>query len=582
MTTTRPEQPTYRLVRPAAPAAGPVLDADQQRVVDHPGGPLLVLAGPGTGKTTTLVEAIARRIEDGASPDSVLALTFSRKAAEQLRDRVTARVGRTLATTLASTFHSFAYGLIRQHTPAELYEGPVRLLSAPEQDVVLQQLLTDAPESVRWPDGLRRAVGTRGFATEVHAVLSRAREKGLDADDLRAVGEQHGLPEFVAAGLFLEQYLTVLDSLGAVDYADLIRRAVLVAEEHRTALRERFRHVFVDEYQDTDPGQVALLRALAGDGRDLTVVGDPHQAIYAFRGAEVRGILDFPTDFPRADGRPADVAVLGTTRRFGPSLLRAAQGVAARLPLPPALDAATRESFLAPATASPVPGRVEVLTFDTERAEAEHLADLLRRAHLEDGVSWSDMAVLVRSGRATIPSLRRALLGAGVPVEVAADEIALAQEPAVRTLVDALGAVLHLDEPDPAREGYVDAEPRPRAPAVTVGRPRRLRRPGAGPAAAPRGEGAGRGGGPGPAPVPRPAARGGRRPRVPGRRDRPRRARRAQGGGARRAAALGAGQHRGQGGRGGRALVGVVRHRLAGPPARRVPPGGVGGARRAP
>ena len=104
-----------------------------------------------------------------------------------------------------------------------------------------------------------------------------------------------------------------------------------------------------------------------------------------------------------------------------------------------------------------MPGRVEVLTFDTERAEAEHLADLLRRAHLEDGVSWSDMAVLVRSGRATIPSLRRALLGAGVPVEVAADEIALAQEPAVRTLVDALGAVLHLDETDPAREGYVDA-----------------------------------------------------------------------------------------------------------------------------
>ena len=133
MTTTRPEQPTYRLVRPAAPAAGPVLDADQQRVVDHPGGPLLVLAGPGTGKTTTLVEAIARRIEDGASPDSVLALTFSRKAAEQLRDRVTARVGRTLATTLASTFHSFAYGLIRQWSPAELYDEPLRLCPRPSR-----------------------------------------------------------------------------------------------------------------------------------------------------------------------------------------------------------------------------------------------------------------------------------------------------------------------------------------------------------------------------------------------------------------------------------------------------------------
>src|SRR6186997_1277134 len=142
MTTTRPEQPTYRLVRPVAPGAGPTLDADQQRVVDHPGGPLLVLAGPGTGKTTTLVEAIARRIEEGASPDEVLALTFSRKAAEQLRDRVTARVGRTMSTAMASTFHSFAYALIRRYAAAELYAAPLRLLSAPEQDVVLQELLT--------------------------------------------------------------------------------------------------------------------------------------------------------------------------------------------------------------------------------------------------------------------------------------------------------------------------------------------------------------------------------------------------------------------------------------------------------
>ena len=108
-----------------------------------------MLAGPGTGKTTTLVEAIVRRIEDGADPSRVLALTFSRKAAEQLRDRVTARLGRTLSTQLSSTFHSFAYGLVRLHAPAELYAAPLRLLSAPEQDVVLQELLTDNPESVR-------------------------------------------------------------------------------------------------------------------------------------------------------------------------------------------------------------------------------------------------------------------------------------------------------------------------------------------------------------------------------------------------------------------------------------------------
>ena len=451
--------PTYHLVRPEARVEVPVLDAHQQQVVDHPGGPLLVLAGPGTGKTTTLVEAIARRVEDGAQPDEILALTFSRKAAEQLRDRVTARLGRTMTTSIGSTFHSFAYGLIRQHAPDELYEGPLRLLTAPEQDVVLQELLTDAPESVRWPDSLRRAVGTRGFAVEVQAVLSRAREKGLEGEDLAALGREHDLPAYVAAGAFLEQYLTVLDSRGAVDYADLIRRAVLVAEEHRAELRRTYRHVFVDEYQDTDPGQVALLRALAGDGRDLTVVGDPHQSIYSFRGAEVRGILDFPAAFPRTDGARADVVVLRTTRRFGPTLLRASQRVASRLPMPGSIDTVAREKFLSPeAGSSHGDGRVHVLTFDTERAEAEHLADLLRRAHLEDGIGWSEMAVLVRSGRTSIPPLRRSLAAAGVPVEVAGDETPLVQEPAVHVLVDALSAVLHLAVADPQADGFVDPQ----------------------------------------------------------------------------------------------------------------------------
>ncbi len=452
---------TYHLVRPSASATAlaPTLDEHQQRVVDHPAGPLLVLAGPGTGKTTTLVEAIVDRIEQrGAEPDRVLALTFSRKAAEQLRDRVTARLGRTTSTQLSSTFHSFAYGLIRQYSPADLYAAPLRLLSAPEQDVVLQGLLTDNPESVHWPDSLRAAVGTRGFAREVQSVLARAREKGLDGPALQKLGIEGDLPEYVAAGLFLDQYLDVLDAQSAVDYADLIRRAVIEAEAHRVELRARFSHVFVDEYQDTDPGQVALLRALAGDGGNLTVVGDPHQSIYGFRGAEVRGILEFPTAFPQRDGSPAEVVALRTTRRFGPRLLLASQRVATRLSLTGSIDPEARRAFLDPVAAPHElgEGRVEVLTFDTERAEAEHLADLLRRAHLEDGLPWSDMAVLVRSGRASIPALRRSLVGAGVPVEVAADDTPLVQEPALQPLVEALRAVVNLDNLDPEHADFLD------------------------------------------------------------------------------------------------------------------------------
>ena len=450
---------SYRLVRPHVAADVPTLDEFQQQVVDHEGGPLLVLAGPGTGKTTTLVEAIVDRIEQrGARPDEVLALTFSRKAAEQLRDRVTARLGRTMATGLSSTFHSFAYGLVRRYAPAEIYAAPLRLLSAPEQDVVLRELLTEHPESVVWPESLSRALGTRGFAREVNAVLSRAREKGLDGDDLRALGEQHDLPEFIAAGLFLEQYLTNLDSVGATDYADLIRRATIEAADHRDELRAQYRHVFVDEYQDTDPGQVALLRQLAGDGRNLTVVGDPHQSIYGFRGAEVRGILDFPADFVSTDGRPADVIALGTTRRFGSHLLLASRRIASRLAVPGAIPEVAKQAFLHPETAPGLPrGQVVVRTFDTERAEAEHLADLLRRAHLEDGIAWHEMAVLVRSGRTSIPALRRSLGAAGVPIEVSSDEVPLVRDPAVLPLLDALSAVVNLDNDDPDHVDFVHA-----------------------------------------------------------------------------------------------------------------------------
>ena len=266
-------------------------------------------------------------------------------------------------------------------------------------------------------------------------------------------------PELVAAGLFLEQYLTVLDNLGATDYADLIRRAVIEAETHRDELRARCAHVFVDEYQDTDPGQVALLRALAGDGRNLTVVGDPHQSIYGFRGADVRGILDFPAQLP-------DLQRLARPGRRAPAHppVRSAHPARRR---PRRQPADPHRQHRPPRRARPscrpeaVPGpqgdgRVEVVTYDTERAEAERLADLLRRAHLEDGIAWDRMAVLVRSGRTSIPPLRRALAAAGVPVEVASDDLPLVRDPAVLPLLDGLRAVVNLDNDDPDSPDFLD------------------------------------------------------------------------------------------------------------------------------
>ncbi|MFD9208039.1 ATP-dependent helicase [Streptomyces sioyaensis] len=464
----------YRLVRTAPGRVDPpALDAAQRAVVDHRHGPLLVLAGPGTGKTTTLVESVVRRVRSGDDPERILVLTFSRKAAVELRDRLAARLSgpdappagpagpgsgpRRPGIPQATTFHSFCYALVRAHQDAELFADPLRLLSGPEQDLVVRELLEGQAElagagrgRVRWPDELRACLTTRGFADEVRAVLARSRELGLGPDALAAFAARTGRPDWSAAAGFLAEYLDVLDAQGVLDYAELVHRAVLLAEHTDTAaqLAAAYDAVYVDEYQDTDAAQVRLLRALAGNhtasaapgspGRTLVAFGDPDQSIYAFRGADVNGILDFPETFRRGDGTPAPVAVLGTSRRSGAALLAATRLLTRRMPLtrlPAAKVRAHRE---------PVPvrdgGRVEAYTYPTPGAELDNIADILRRAHLEDGVPWREMAVLVRAGGRSLPAVRRALTSAGVPLDIDGDDLPLRHEPAVAPLLTALRA----------------------------------------------------------------------------------------------------------------------------------------------
>ncbi|MFJ5834325.1 ATP-dependent helicase [Streptomyces sp. NPDC093089] len=428
----------YRLVRTTpAPLDPPQLDATQRQVVDHRGGPLLVLAGPGTGKTTTLVEAVAARMEAGADPERLLVLTFSRKAAVELRDRMAARLGGRRPPQ-ATTFHSYCYALIRAHQDAELFAEPLRLLSGPEQDLAVRELLAGHIDlekaglgSIRWPDELRACLTTRGFADEVRAVLARSRELGLGPDALARFADRVGRPDWKAAAGFLAEYLDVLDLQGVLDYTELVHRAVLLAGD---VTLPAYDAIYVDEYQDTDPAQVRLLHALARGGRgDVVAFGDPDQSIYAFRGADVNGILDFPAAFG-----DAPVRVLGTSRRSGATLLAATRQLALRMPM----HRLPADKVRAHRDLNPVRdgGRAEAYTYPTASAEAENIADLLRRAHLEDGVPWQDMAVLTRAA-APLPSLRRALTSAGVPVETDAADTPLRHEPAVAPLLLALRTV---------------------------------------------------------------------------------------------------------------------------------------------
>jgi superfamily I DNA/RNA helicase/RecB family exonuclease len=450
--------PAYRLVRrPMPTAVPPSLDDAQRQVVGHAGGPLLVLAGPGTGKTTAIAEAVVHRVNDrGIDPARVLVLTFSRKAAEELRERITMRLGRTTRQPLALTFHSYAYALVRREFVLAGDEPPA-LLSGPEQLLEVRRLLRGEAEDGggSWPERLRPALATRGFAAELRDFLLRAAERGLDGRGLARLGRQRQRDDWVAAGAFLERYAGRFDlaPVPAYDYAEIVRIAAGLLGRAATRSRERqaYDAVLVDEYQDTDPAQEDLLHALAGDGRELIVVGDPDQSIYGFRGADTRAVSRFSDRFRTPDGSPAQVIALRTCRRSGAFLLSASRRVAARLPAAQADQRPDLERLhrgLVPLPGAE-PGRARVVIAGTAAQEASVIADVLRRAHLMDGLAWSSMAVLVRSATRQVPVLQRALAAAGIPVTIAGDELPLAAEPGTRPLLTLLRCALRpetLDE----------------------------------------------------------------------------------------------------------------------------------------
>ena len=434
----------YRLSRPPAAPAAPELDPYQRAVVDHRGGPLLVLAGPGTGKTTTLVELVAARVADGLAPDDVQVLTFSRKAAEEIRARIARRIGGG-AVVSAMTFHSYCYALVRSSLDPDQFADPLHLLSAPEQEWRLAEILGGALAEGRlqWPEHLEPALRTRGIVREIADLLGTARSHGLDPAQLLALADDRREPAWAAVARLWAEYDDVLALANETDYAGLVDAALAVLDTTDDVASIQPRLLVVDEFQDTDAAQVQLLQRLVGPHTDLVAVGDPDQSIYAFRGADVRGVWEFPSTFGSAD-RPARTLPLRRSRRSGARLLEVSREVVAPLGVSGAMSADEFAAFRSPEPTDR-PSRVEAPTFTDTRSEAEHVALLLTRAHLDDGVAWDQMAVLVR-GVAALGPIERALREADVPVEVAGDEIPLARQPAVQALTQAAGCAQALAE----------------------------------------------------------------------------------------------------------------------------------------
>ena len=273
------------------------LNPAQLEAVTAPDGPVLVIAGAGSGKTRTIVHRLAWLAEQGVPASDMLLLTFTRKASREMLLRATDLLGYSIGGVHGGTFHSFAFSVLRQYRPAWA-EGPVTVMDSADSASAIQQC----------KERLKVGKGDRSFpkTQTIIGLLSKARNKEISIVDVLQRDAQHLLPHADALESIGEAYRGYRRQHGLLDYDDLLFELDDLLkgdpEAGREGLaerfRERYRYIMVDEYQDTNRVQARLVRLLAGEAGNVMAVGDDAQSIYAFRGADVRNILDFPKLFP--------------------------------------------------------------------------------------------------------------------------------------------------------------------------------------------------------------------------------------------------------------------------------------------
>ena len=267
------------------------LNPEQREAVLHVGGPLLILAGAGSGKTRVITSRIAYLVGDGhAKANEVLAVTFTNKAAEEMRTRVEALLGENCSRMWVSTFHSLCARLLRREAPAIGLSRDFVIYDSSDQMAVVKQSLKE----LQIDDSF---VQPRSALSRI----SHAKNRMETPQQMAASAGWNRLDEHIAK--VYQKYLDTLREASALDFDDLLLKTVDLFEQS-IAVREKyatqFRFVMVDEYQDTNRPQYLLIRRLSECYRNLCVVGDPDQSIYKWRGADLRNILDFENDFPEA------------------------------------------------------------------------------------------------------------------------------------------------------------------------------------------------------------------------------------------------------------------------------------------
>ncbi len=418
----------------------------QQEAVLHGEGPLLIIAGAGTGKTTVLTRRIAHLISARqARPEEILALTFTDKAAAEMAERVDQLIPYGYAETWIGTFHSFGDSVLREGALEIGLAPEFRVLTAAEQVVFLRERLWQLPLDRFRPLGdparnlralltlVSRAKDEDLAPAEYEAWAEAAAEAARTDEDRDEAARHRELAAFYAA------YQRLLAEAGAADFGDQITRTLALLRERPALLekvRRRHRFILVDEFQDTNHAQLELVRCLAGEEANITVVGDDDQAIYRWRGAADGNLLAFRRMYPRArevvltENHRSTQVVLDAARRLitynNPFRLEAAAGIDKRL------RSARRDG-----------PPVRHLHFDTVSAEADEVAAEVA-ARLQRGFRPRDIALLVRSNGEADPFLR-ALNMKEIPHRFTGNRGLYAREE-VRVLVSFLRVLAHPDD----------------------------------------------------------------------------------------------------------------------------------------
>ena len=411
-------------------------------------GVLRVLGGAGTGKSALLVQTAAAHIAAGADPESILLLTGSARLGSEARAAITSVLlgsgnRAVVREPLVRTVHSYAFAVLRLAAQRN-GDPPPRLITSAEQDGIIRELLAGDVEDgdaspVGWPAQLRPALSTVGFATELRNLLARCTERGVDPLALQRIGRTMGRPEWVAAGRFAQAYEQIMllrsavgmaapqatvPALGAAELVGAALEAFATDPDLLAAERARIKLLLVDDAQHLDPQAARLVRVLSAGAELAVIAGDANQAVFGYRGAD--------PSLLRGD-EPA--LTLAQSHRCAPAIADAITGIARRLP---GADPARELTG-----ADVGPGSLAVRIAASPHAESALIADALRRAHLVDGVPWSQMAVIVRSVPRLGSALARTLAATGVPIDSPQPDAPLADQPAVRALLTVLDATAH-------------------------------------------------------------------------------------------------------------------------------------------